>query len=420
MHVLFTRCCFTVFLLAALSRVALPDGLPEALQKRLDEGDLKGAAKVVSDQLETSPEDGQARFAGGVVKVLQAVEGLAQDQYRHGAMSEAARMVPVFRLPLPENGRPVEITYAQVREIVEEFQRNLIEAEAELAKVDVSKEVKLPLNLSTIKLDLTGDGKATAEETFLSVFAGVNRFRRDQRDLNITFDSGDVPWLRGYCHFLCGFCDLILAYDHQELFDICGQLVYPRHVPSKEVLTAFNQSKRRSEEWILDLIAAIHLMDFPLKEPERMQSARGHFLEMIRTSRESWKLILAETDDDHEWLPAPGQTGALSVPVTKEQIDGWHGVLTEMEDLLEGRKLVPFWRDHFRVFGPEPQIPTEGRGVNLKKFFDEPADFDFVLIVQGSAMIPYLEEGPLSTPETWSNLQGVFGGRFFGFAMWFN
>ncbi|MCA9045058.1 MAG: hypothetical protein KDA69_12095, partial [Planctomycetaceae bacterium] len=84
---------------------------------------------------------------------------------------------------------------------------------------------------------------------------------------------------------------------------------------------------------------------------------------------ESWKLILAETDDDHEWLPAPGQKGALSVPVTKEQIDGWHGVLAEMEDLLEGRKLVPFWRDHFRVFGPEPQIPTEGRGVNLKKFF---------------------------------------------------
>ncbi|MCA9030933.1 MAG: hypothetical protein KDA66_09005, partial [Planctomycetaceae bacterium] len=266
MHLILTRCCFTVLLLAAVSRVALPDGLPEALQKRLDEGDLKGAAKVVSVQLEASPEDGQARFAAGVVKVLQAVEGLAQDQYRHGAMSEAARLVPVFRLPLPENDRPVEITYAQVREIVEEFQRRLIEAEAELAKVDVSKEVKLPLNLSTIRLDLTGDGNATDEETFLSVFAGVNRFRRDQRDLNITFDSGDVPWLRGYCHFLCGFCDLILAYDHQELFDICGQLVYPKHVPSKEVLTAFNQSKRHTEQWFLDLIAAIHLMDFPLKE----------------------------------------------------------------------------------------------------------------------------------------------------------
>jgi hypothetical protein len=101
------------------------------------------------------------------------------------------------------------------------------------------------------------------------------------------------------------------------------------------------------EVTILDAVAAIHLMSFPVKEPRRAESARQHFLEMIRTSRQSWELILAETDNDQEWLPNPKQTGVLRIPVTQQMVEGWRGVLAEMEDLLEGRKLAPFWRDYF-------------------------------------------------------------------------
>jgi hypothetical protein len=100
-------------------------------------------------------------------------------------------------------------------------------------------------------------------------------------------------------------------------------------------------------------------------------------MEMIRTSRQSWMLVLAKTDNDHEWrLPNPRQTSMLGIPVTREMIDGWQGVLTEMEGILEGRKLVPFWRDYTRVIGPARPIPMEGRGVNLKRFFDEAREFD--------------------------------------------
>ena len=151
-----------------------------------------------------------------------------------------------------------------------------------------------------------------------------------------------------------------------------------------------------------------------------MASARGHLLEMMGTALESWTLILAETDDDHEWLPNPKQTGVLRIPVTSELIDGWHAVLVEMEDLLEGRKLVPFWRDHVRIFSPPADIPREGRGINLKKVFLEPREFDLILTIQGSAMLPYVERGTLSHPETWNNLTQVFRGQFFGFAVWFN
>jgi hypothetical protein len=91
-----------------------------------------------------------------------------------------------------------------------------------------------------------------------------------------------------------------------------------------------------------------------------------------------------------------------------------------MEDLLEGRKLIPFWRDYLRIMGPGAAIPPTGRGVNLRRALQEPRDFDLILAVQGTAVLPYVEEGPLSQPQTWNELLRAFRGSFFGFAIWFN
>ncbi len=119
--------------------------------------------------------------------------------------------------------------------------------------------------------------------------------------------------------------------------------------------------------------------------------------------------ITAETDDDHEWIPNPRQTGVVpGVKVTDEMVKGWTTFLDEADDLLEGRKLVPFWRE------------AGGRGVNLKRIFTEPMEFDLVLWVQGTAAFPYLEEGNVTKPEIWQRLQRIFQGEFIGFAIWFN
>ena len=129
---------------------------------------------------------------------------------------------------------------------------------------------------------------------------------------------------------------------------------------------------------------------------------------MVALSRESWKFILAETDDDHEWIPNPRQTGVLGVPVRQEMVDGWLEFLDATEALLAGKRLLPFWRG------------DPSRGVNLRRVFTEPRPFDLVLWVQGTAATPYLEKGPLTKPEVWRRLQRVFGGEFIGFALWFN
>ena len=423
-----TMCLAVLMGVSAAALCQAAEDVSPKLGEYLQQGQLADAEKYLRDQLTADPQHGQARFALGVVQVLSAIEHLGQEQYQYGAMNGAVSNLPVFRLPIPINPHPEEVTYTQVRQVFSHLQTRMLAAEATLAKVDLKREVKLPIDLMAIRLDLNGDGKADDKESFATLFGVANRVRpgTPAADLKVTFDNGDVPWLRGYCHFLCAVCDVVLAYDHQQMFDVSGHLIYPKALPPRGGVEPLDIGQRNNDDFmrqIMDAIAAIHLADFPLKEPKRMSSARGHLLEMIRTSRESWVLIEAETDNDQEWLPNPKQTGVLRVPVTREFIDGWHGVLTEMEDLLEGRKLVPFWRDysHWPIGGwVAGDIPATGRGVNLKRFFEEPSRFDLVLLIQGTAALPYVEKGELSRPETWDNLTRVFQGQFFGFAIWFN
>src|SRR5690606_240647 len=149
-----------------------------------------------------------------------------------------------------------------------------------------------------------------------------------------------------------------------------------------------------------------HLMDFEVIEPQRMAAAREHLLAMASLSGKSWDAIVAETDNDAEWLPNARQQSVVGVAVTEEMIDTWRHVMSELTALLEGKTRIPFWR-------------KGNEGVNLKRVFTEPRRFDLVLWVQGTGAAPYLEPGDTVSPETWRNIQQVFRGEFIGFALWF-
>jgi hypothetical protein len=130
---------------------------------------------------------------------------------------------------------------------------------------------------------------------------------------------------------------------------------------------------------------------------------------VIELSRESWKAIQAETDDDHEWIPSDKQTGVIpGVRITAEMITGWHDFLNEAEKLLLGTKLIPHWR-----FNAE-------HGINLRRVFEQPREFDVIRWAHGAAAVPYTEEGPVATSQTWWRLEQLFRGQFIGFVFWFN
>ncbi len=406
------------------SLAAVHDRHSARLNKFLSLGQLQESAAHFQDVVAQSPQDQQARLALAITKFSAALEQLAQSNYRYGVLgNRITQRLPLARLPIPSNPDPQIASYEEARSIVQDFQTNL-QATIEVLNAIDSSAVKLKLFPGRIRLDLDGNGKRDETETLWQIFRNVNNgIREDQgRDFEIGWDGGDVHWLKGYIHVLLGLCDMLLAYDETELFEHCGHLVFDRikspFLVPQEAVGNFANFELGS---ISDLIAAVHLLRFKLNDPARMAAAHQHFLQMVSESRKSWELILAETDNDHEWLPNSKQTSLIGIPVGDEVIAGWNDVIDEIEAILLGKKLIPFWRDYAGTFfGGQREVPATGRGFNLKKFFLEPNDFDFLLALQGTAVEPYLEQGELSTPDSWNRLTGVFQGQFFGFAIWFN
>lgn len=99
-------------------------------------------------------------------------------------------------------------------------------------------------------------------------------------------------------------------------------------------------------------------------EPARLDQFRLHFIQVAQLNRETWKLIRAETDNDHEWLPSSKQESVLRMPVREEMIDAWLAAVTEVEALLEGKKLMA-------NIGKTDEEDM-GKGINVKKLLEDP------------------------------------------------
>jgi hypothetical protein len=379
----------------------------------LQQGKLADAERVLDNDLKATPEDDEARFALGVVQFLRAVEGRMQAFYHYGYRTDPG-MVGMTNLPIPHNPKPAPLDYKTARNVLQGWIDDLSRVEATLAKVK-SPDVKLPLHFGLIRLDFNGDGKADEDETLWKVYGNFNRGANATveaaRAFVVAFDRGDVDWLRGYCHVLSALTEALLAHNFEELFHQSGFLLFQGiKAPEAFLLESKQPHDRFDMNQILDLVAMIHLIRLPVLEPARLKSALSHMEAMVALSRTSWKFILAETDNDHEWVPNPKQGSVIpNVRVSAEMVEGWQRFLDEFESILAGKKLIPFWR------GTDPK-----RGINIRRVVTEPRTFDFVLWAQGSAAAPYLEQGEISSPETWSRINRIFGGEFIGFALWFN
>ena len=420
----------TLVLLAPASWASAqqPPGDPviEALMT-LYEGDVGGAGKLLAQRLAAAPGDERARFALGGIRTLAALEGLAQDLYRYGlgsgSVGETRMLLP---FDLPANPTPASVRYPDLRDALERFRTRLLDADGtlaplgELAGTDAGAALQWRLELGRVRLDLDGNGVPGAPlATGLEGLRGGSATGPEPADPDIAIDAdlGDALWLRGYLNLLAAVTDAILAHDGQRLWDATAQVFFARaetaypylRTPTAPDVGGFDAAL------LADLIAMIHLIDLPVTEPERLARALGNLETTAAMSRASWTEILAETDDGREWLPNPAQTGVVPsgrggppVAVDAEMLDAWFVMLDEIDAVLAGRKLVPYWR------------VTDGRGLNLRRVFLEPRRFDLVLWIQGAAAASYLEHGEVTDAETWRDIVRAFGGRFAPFALWFN
>jgi len=384
---------------------------PAKIESYLREGKLADGARDLQAALLADPRDERARMGLGVVQFLRGVEQLAQSLHRHGIHSNRMQNLPFIRIPVPPNDRPEPLTYAQARQMLIDFQSSLAQADATLSGIQ-DQSFKLPLRLMETRLDVDGDGKiALIDDKGFSYerlgHLAQRLFRDFPQEKQIDLDYADALWLRGYCHLLLGLSDILLAHDGQDMFNVAAHLFVAKPVTPYQFLV----DEKPRTEWfsdISDIIATIHMFRLPVSEPKRLESALAHWEQMFALSREQVRGLQAETDREQEWIPNPQQVGWQGARVTKEQFNGWLDFVTEMEGVLAGKKLLPFWR------GDKPQ------GVNLRRVFLEPRTLDPVLWFQGTAAAPYLEEGTLVDTNLLNRLQQTFRGDFFGFALWVN
>ncbi|QPC88789.1 hypothetical protein GA830_17835 [Mesorhizobium sp. NBSH29] len=370
------------------------------------------------DGLENAdPKNPLVPYVLGTAAFTQALEGLGQALHRHGLESPHSIALPPMRLPVPINADPEPLNYEGFRTILLNFRDGLEAAAAQLGMVPEDVEIGVVVDLAKLSIDLNGDGMLAADESVAAVMAALSGANPHSAagppDLTFRFDRADGFWLQGYANFLIAQVDFWLAHDFQTAFDSSFHMLFPRAgLPMQGVLVPPVDATGLLSEWrIADVVSFVHLVNWPVIEPERRQTARLKLLEMIRLSRLNWQAIRAETDNDREWLPGPQQPGIsklTGLEVGEEQVVAWHDALQIAEDLLEGRVLLSHWR-------------IAGKGINVKAFFEAPQTFDLVLALTGPGVVPYLENGTLITSETFGRVLQQFGGpAFLGYALWFN
>lgn len=377
-------------------------------------------AAAIEELENADPKDPLVPYALGAAAFFQSLENLATGLHRQGFESPRSFMLPLLRLPVPPRAEPEPLTYEGFRALLLEFRDGMQAAADRLDTVPADADIGVVADLRKLGIDLDGDGAIAPPESIAAIMAAMGGRDMDPSapppELVFRFDRADGFWLQGYANFLVAQADFWLAHDFQNAFDGSFHMLFPRSgLPLQEALVPPPEEEQTGmlmSEWRLaDFVSFIHLVNWPVVEPERRQMARLKLLEMIRLSRENWKAILAETDNDREWLPGPRQKGVnplTGLEVGEEQVAAWHEALRMAEDLLEGRLLLP----HFRI---------PAKGINMKTFFDAPETFDLVLAITGPGVVPYLENGTLIAAEDFSRIRRQFGGAgFMTFAIWFN
>ena len=393
------------------------------ISELLDAGQFARAEELLNEHLGAESGDDLARLKLGAVQLLSAAERLVQDGYRYGTMTRTWA-IPFLRVGGMggRNKDAEQVHYGDVRRMIADFQKSVAKAEKTLSEIEAT-DLFWQVDFHKIRLDMNGDDQVTEDERLSELFLklssqrGLFRSRplREQSisSLMVGMDSADVYWLRGYCHALMALADVVLAYDHERLFEVTAHAVYAD--PDTEFMRRWQDGQEEGSKKsraggflgdISDAIAIIHLMDFKLIEPLRMRDAREHLLKMVELSRRNWELVNKETDNRFELVPNPQQQSIIpGLMVTQQRSDAWQRFLDEAEDILNGKTLIPFWRNGFE------------EGLNLKRVFTDPRDFDLVLWVQGSAAFPYLEQGKITDRRLWVEFRRIFQGNFLGFAV---
>lgn len=411
----------TAMLIVLAGGAKAQDDTAGILREHLYEGRLADG-RVAMEAM--AGDDAAAAFGLGMITLFEGVESLAQALYLHGFNPERGIAVSPFFGMEPVSGEarePEPLTYGLLRGYLEAFSTDMDAALPLL--LDASEgEFAVEIDVAKIRIDIDGDGEASEAESvgaFLAMAAGTGQ----RLDMGtgvapemvlpasvFAFDGSDAIWLAGYSQVLAAQADFLLAHDFENFFDAALHRLFPGAGLPMETFASDGQlfMDRDTDALLADAIAMIHTINWPIIERERLLAVRDRALSVIDLSRRNWEAMVAETDDNREFIPAPDQTPlAAEMAITKPMVKAWLETLDVAEAIVRGELLLPHWR-------------YEALGFDLAAWIEGAERTDLVLLLTGLDALPYLKEGDIAGADSFAAANAVFGGSIWNYAVWFN
>jgi len=362
---------------------------------------------LAATEARLTADDATTRFALGGVRFLRAIEATLQTRWRLGINAERTQL-PILRLPVPANPTPEPFTPDAITGLFSTLVADLDDARAPLLEIADSDAVDLPITITDLWFDVNMNGTRDPAESVTDI-GGLAMTGRTVTIIDapvIHFDTADAAWLAAYTHFLTGFAQLVLAFDPTESIARVNESSDRMNLLAADTpyLNALDMQFGRD----LDRMAMIYFALQQQPDPTHTRAAHGAFLSMIVQNRVFWDRVAQETDNIGEWVPNDNQQQALGLPVPEGTGARWEAVLSDAEDLLNGTKLIPYWR------------LREGAGLNMKKLFETPVPVDLAEWLQGVGLLPFAEEGERVSIENWRAFERMLRGDAMLFVFFLN
>ncbi len=350
-------------------------------------------------------------FALGAVHFLRGIEKTLQTRWQHNATLDDFDM-PVLRLPVAPNPDAQPFTPDLITNIFTEL---LTDMEASRTALDaINGDVALRINLADLWFDINMNATRDAGESIMEIGAGSVMSGRQIRDMaqmpsniKIQFDTADVAWLTAYTHLISGVSELVVAFDPTEAIETVMQSINEMDQLRGSALVRNNFVSQNEVNWLDQFAMAYGALNM---QPDaiRTRAAHAHFLNMIAENKVFWADLALETDDTLEWIPNENQQSALGIDMPVGTGVAWQAILADAEAILNGDLLITHWR------------VSPGAGINVKAMFMDPPPVDIVTWIQGSGLLPYMEQGPIATTESMRAFNRLVSGNSIGFSFMLN
>ncbi|HEX8614225.1 MAG TPA: hypothetical protein VF800_23345 [Telluria sp.] len=243
---------------------------------------------------------------------------------------------------------PHEAIMVEVRKEIDYVIAELGTTRKLLAQVKLGKRKSLRLAPAQWQLDIDGDGTLKMWEKYLFALPkrGHQAFRFSAPSDDAAYyereyalgavihvDQSDILWSLSYHHFIEGLLTNLRAFELTDKFD--GVI---------------------------------------LARPALMKMAHQLIGNGFVISGKMREEVLAETDDDEEWIGNPGQVNSVfPVPLDAADFASWGTMIKEMSALWQGRSLLPTTQGGRGVLAAVAPLCPKGSALNVASLYLKPA-----------------------------------------------